>query len=381
MEASTKNLNKTQRIFFLDNLKTFIIVLMVVFHAAMSYMAYGPEWWYVMNDDTAMSATLFVIWADVFIMPIMFFVSGYFGFMSLSKHDNYKFWSSKVKRIAVPWIFGAMVIAPYIAYLTFASRDIPMSFADFYITQFWGVFYQHGHFWYLGFLLMLYVLMYIICSIVPSFRQKTIISEPSNLFLAGVFIFISLAVFCLWQIFPDEIWLHPLYIICFQPTRAPIYIVYFFVGVMAWRHGWFKTGGYCPSIDKWLPLFIVVSIAYPLYRVVPPESLGISAEMYTVVKALLHSLLCMASIFALLAVFQRYGNHTSALLSSLAVTSYPIYWIHQIFVQNTIWLIRPWEVNLYVKYVIACVVSLVLSYLVSKYILMYLPCFKVKMKK
>ena len=38
-----------ERLYFLDNLKTCIVVLMVVFHAAMSYMAYAPEWWSFMR--------------------------------------------------------------------------------------------------------------------------------------------------------------------------------------------------------------------------------------------------------------------------------------------------------------------------------------------
>ena len=35
---------ESQRIYALDNLKWFIIWLMVVFHAAMCYMAFAPEW-------------------------------------------------------------------------------------------------------------------------------------------------------------------------------------------------------------------------------------------------------------------------------------------------------------------------------------------------
>lgn len=73
-----------RRIIFLDNLKTLVIALVVVFHGAMSYMAYAPEWWYVLDDERSLAATVFVVWADVFIMPVMFFISGYFGAASLA---------------------------------------------------------------------------------------------------------------------------------------------------------------------------------------------------------------------------------------------------------------------------------------------------------
>ena len=82
----------TKRIFFLDNLKAFIVILMVVFHAAMCYMAYAPEWWYVLDTQRVFSATLFVLWADIFIMPIMFFISGYFGLKRASTPSGKASW-------------------------------------------------------------------------------------------------------------------------------------------------------------------------------------------------------------------------------------------------------------------------------------------------
>lgn len=138
-----------ERLYFLDNLKTCIVVLMVVFHAAMSYMAYAPEWWYVLDGDSSLVGTVFVLWADIFIMPVMFFVAGYFALPSLARHGRIGFWRKKGVHIILPWLVGALVCAPYIAYLTIASRPIPMDFPTFYIQLFWGIFYQQAHYWFL----------------------------------------------------------------------------------------------------------------------------------------------------------------------------------------------------------------------------------------
>ena len=95
-------MEKKRRIFFLDNLKAFIVCLMIVFHAAMCYMAYAPEWWYTVDKaDPKFAFTLLVLWADIFIMPVMFFISGYFGIMSLSKQTGAQFWKSKLLRIVL----------------------------------------------------------------------------------------------------------------------------------------------------------------------------------------------------------------------------------------------------------------------------------------
>ena len=79
---------KGKRLFFLDNLKMFIVNLMIIFHLAMCYMAYAPEWWYVVDvEHSDLFFTQFILWADIFSMPIMFFVAGYFGIMSLKKQS------------------------------------------------------------------------------------------------------------------------------------------------------------------------------------------------------------------------------------------------------------------------------------------------------
>lgn len=71
-------MEESKRLFFLDNLKAFIVNLMIVFHIALCYMAYAPEWWYVVDQEhTHLFFTGVVVWADMFIMPIMFFISGY----------------------------------------------------------------------------------------------------------------------------------------------------------------------------------------------------------------------------------------------------------------------------------------------------------------
>ena len=112
------------RIYFLDNLRTGIILLVVVFHAAMAYMNYVPEWWYVIDTERVLAADIFVIWADIFIMPVMFFIAGYFAIQSLARHSTGAFWRAKGRRIGIPWVAGSMLLAPPIAYIMIASRSM-----------------------------------------------------------------------------------------------------------------------------------------------------------------------------------------------------------------------------------------------------------------
>jgi peptidoglycan/LPS O-acetylase OafA/YrhL len=51
-------MNQTNRIYFLDNLRAFVIVLVVVLHGSMTYMAYAPPWWYVLDSQNSLFLVL-----------------------------------------------------------------------------------------------------------------------------------------------------------------------------------------------------------------------------------------------------------------------------------------------------------------------------------
>ena len=90
------------RIYFLDNLKSVIILLVIFFHASLTYKIDAPVWWYVLDTQRVLAADIFHVWADVFIMTIMFFISGYFALRSLERHTQSSFWKKKWLRIGLP---------------------------------------------------------------------------------------------------------------------------------------------------------------------------------------------------------------------------------------------------------------------------------------
>lgn len=370
----------SKRIFFLDNLKAFIILLMVVFHAAMCYMAYAPEWWYVLDTQRVFSATLFVLWADIFIMPIMFFISGYFGLMSLSKRSQRSFWKSKLIRIGLPWAVGAICIAPVITYLMIASRNIPMDFPTFYTTLFWGAAYQQAQYWYLGALLALYLLLALCSQLFPGMKKPSVPSQPSFVFFLALILLGAAGVGIVNFFIPDGVWIHPLYLLVLQPTRLTLYILYFFLGAWAWKRQWFSEQGWKPPVGIWMPCFILMSFVYVFNRINPPL-FQLPPAQTVLLNAFLHSAFCLTAIFGLISLFQQSLDHTSKIWGALAATSYPIYFLHQFFVQETAWLLRPLETNAYIKYLLTCTITLAICFLISKYLLLRLPCFASKKQK
>ena len=165
-----------------------------------------------------------------------------------------------------------------------------------------------------------------------------------------------------------------------QPTRVALYLIYFFLGAWAWHCQWFSAGGWQPPAGVWTPLFIIMSFIYVSNRAIP-GLFQLTPQQAVWLNALFHSIFCLTAIFGLLSFFQQYLDRTTRIWGALAATSYPIYFLHQFFVQEAAWLIRPLETNAYVKYLLTCALALAISFLLSKYLLLHLPCFAGKKKQ
>lgn len=367
----------TKRLYFLDNLKWFIIWLMTLFHAAMCYMAYAPEWWYVVDQSQPVfSATVFILWVDIFIMPVMFFISGYFGLMSLTKHGAGTFWRKKIGRIAVPWIFGSMVFAPLVTYIILASRHAPVDFWTFYTTLFWGPLYEQAQYWYLGALLALYILLTIAVAVVPSlWRQSLTPKKPSVLLYAALIALSTASIYATGSVMHPDTWSFYAYILVLQPVRIVTYILVFFLGAWAWRSRWFEMGGYTPSAWFWGLATLVLSPAY-LYQKLFLAACGADAATLALANAVTQGPFMWSATLFLVAFFQRQLDYTTPLLTNLSATSYPVYYLHMEVLFPVAWLFTTLPaLNVYLKYIVVCALTLGICYVLSKYILLRIPCF------
>lgn len=367
-----------ERLYFLDNLKWVIIWLMVVFHAAMCYMAYAPEWWYVVDKgEPVFSATAFVCWADIFIMPIMFFISGYFGMRSMAKYEAGRFWQGKFKRIILPWVFGSMVIAPLVTYIILASRQSPMGFWEFYTTLFWGVMYEQAQYWYLGALSALYLILFSVCRLFPSVTCKREARAPSVMYIAALFAVTALSIGIISSYMHPDTWKFFGYILVLQPVRIPSYIAVFMAGAWAWRCQWFETGEYVPSTVGWGTAFVFWGAFYLWQRFYLPYY-GLGQGMLVWVNALFQAGFMWASVFFLLGFFKSCFDCSSKWLRALSATSYGVYYLHMPVLFPIAWAFVDIRLQVYVKYFLVSTLTLAICFMLGKYVMLKIPGFTVK---
>ncbi|WP_371371739.1 acyltransferase family protein [Sporomusa aerivorans] len=368
-----QNVNRERRIYFLDNLRSFIVLLVVVFHASMAYMPNAPWWWYVLDTQRNSFFDGFVLINDVFMMPIMFFIAGYFSVKSLVRHSAAAFVRDKVTRLIIPWIIGVIFLAPAITYFIYITRSqTPPAYLYYWFNLFFGKSYQQAHYWFLGALALLCLILAFVYSC--GWLKTTLLkaNKPSTAFLTLFVLIGSVVFFGVNTIINDYEWVNVKYILLIQPTRFVLYILYFMLGVYAYRRQWFIPGGYCPRPLKWSLSAIITGFLF-LYG--KSAFAGNGALPVLAANALLHTLFCLCAVFALFGIFQRWVNSRSYIWRRLAANSYAIYFVHQfpVFILN--YALLNLKYGPFIKFFISGSLAVILSYIVSVLFLNRLPVF------
>ena len=115
---------------YLDWLRMFAIIGVLVFHSAMPFAA--EEGWHIKNKETSYLFTEFNFWLSRFRMSLLFFISGAVCYFLLLKRSAGKFVKMRFHRLMVPLIFGMLVIVPPQIYLERITQGFKGNYFDFY---------------------------------------------------------------------------------------------------------------------------------------------------------------------------------------------------------------------------------------------------------
>lgn len=353
------------RMYFFDYLRTFIVLLVIVFHVAIGYMAKAPQWWYVVDTQKNGIFDLFVMNTDVFIMPAMFFIAGYFALPVLHKKGIGIFMREKFFRIVVPWLVGVLLFAPAITYMIWYSRtDSPPAYSDYLVKHFFtAATFNHAHYWFLGVLAWFFLLLACFYRFKPAaFQRNSAASTPSFRFFIQFGVVTALAFFVPNLFFHADAWFSKWVLISFQPTRLLLCGAYFALGIYAWQNLWFTGNGYQPRVNHWSWSILLMLIFFNSYR------LSYSETATVVLKAghaFVHVFFCLAAVFWLLAVFQTYFDRKGTVLQPFSSHSYSIYYVHQLVVLPIAYLVQKLAISVWVKYFAVSFLAIIICLLVA----------------
>jgi glucan biosynthesis protein C len=349
------------RIHWMDNLRTIIILLVVLYHVGGVYEAGGLWGWFWIVDDpgTITWVGILGIVFDIMVMPIIFFISGYLAPASLKSKTGWDFLKGKFKRLMIPWVIAVFTLIPLYKVIFLYSRNLPQEHWSTYshITN------PNSQNW-LWFLPVLFTLnlIYLLLS-KANIRIPNISLQGAVL---GTFIIGFVYSFSIGGLLGFRSWtLTPL--IDFENERLLLYFMAFLLGALYFRQNVFAEKPQSKKLYTvvnsiaWIPVTIhIFARVYPFFY---PEGFSIT-PLYRLIWWLSFDLSLLCLMYLMIASFWRYLDNTGRLWSELNKNSYGVYIIHVIVIGVFGTLLLNLNLPALVKYP----VLILLTYLVSNLI-------------
>lgn len=384
------------RIGFFDTIRYLMVLLVVVLHSACAY-SNNTQWWTV-NDANSNFFDYLLDVLGVFLMPVLFFIAGYFALPSLQQKGKWLFIKSKLIRLGIPWLLGVILMVPMIKYIHFYSRDYPVS-----LLSLWGRFihniqgglslhtgfitssmqFQHMHFWFISLLFVFFIVFAFLHDGKKRWLPNKPISTKSKipttksilLVLGLVSIVTALTTFLIYGIFhgtqTKDPWITIGSLIQFQASRIILYISCFSMGIYAFSKNWFKNG----KTPGYFLIWLILSIGLMVFQ---GKVLTILMTHFSIGLALSWVLMRTFLVFSILLALISFGidhwHSPSKISRQLSANSYNIYLLHMIFVVVFQLFLLEWaSVSIFIKFGIVTLTAIFISYLTSQYLIRPFP--------
>jgi glucans biosynthesis protein C len=338
----------------LRNLRAVLIVLILAFHSFSAYIVSQPvhpfdfdlaprDWrvFPIIDDQRWIGFDIFCAFQFLYLMQLMFFLSGLFVWPSLQRKGCRNFLGHRIVRLGVPFILGVYVL-------------MPVAYAPVYLVSAvdpsWSAFWSHwrrlpltptGPMWFLWFLIMLNIGAAVVFRLAPGAGRvlAPLLAKAATYpgrFLAVVVCLTAAAYFPLSAIYSPWKWVEfgPFEV---QATFAPQYILYFIFGVAVGAYGYDRglLAADGALVRHWA-IWVAGSFAAFLLWIIPAAlivkgpsasipGLGVTSDLGLVIFA-------GAACFGMTAVFLRFATARSPLLDNISENAYGIYSFHYLFV-------------------------------------------------
>jgi len=339
----------------LDNLRAIVILIVLAFHSVLAYVEWTPApsagfddppyaWlaFPIADSHRWFGFDLFCAWQDVYLMSLLFLLSGLFVWPSLVRKRNWGFLRDRLLRVGVPFVFGVVFLVPLAIYPAYRVRAVDPSVSAYWQHYLALPFLPNGQLWFLWQLLALNVAVTALNWIAPNALKvlgqwsAAAGKRPTRYFAilvaasAIAYVLLALA-FTPWE------WSNsgPL---ALQFCRPLLYAVYFFAGVGIGAEGIDNSlvavdGVLSRRWALWLAaalgcLFLWMGLTALTMSGPAPIGIDIAADFSFV-------LACASGSLFLIAASLRFAANRSPMLDSLSTNAYSIYLVHYAFV---VWL-------------------------------------------
>ncbi len=339
----------------LANLRGIVILIVLAFHSMLAYLDWIPaavsrfdspplNWraFPIVDSHRFFGFDLICAWQDVYLMSLMFFLSGLFVWPSLVRKKEWAFLRDRVLRLGLPFAFGIAVVIPVAIYPTYRLTAADPSIAAYWHSLLALPFWPNGPLWFLWQLLALNFIAagvhFIAPNAIPALGRWSAEADNNLARYFGILLAVSaLAYVPLAIAFTPWSWSNS-GLFAVQFCRPLLYAVYFFAGVgigaAGIERGLIAADGIL--MRRWAYALAAALVALFLWMGLTALTIHGGASLGVEIAAD-HSfvLACAAGCMFLIAVCLRFATGYSRLLRYLSANAYGLYLVHYVFI---VWL-------------------------------------------
>ena len=349
---------KPEHLFFIDNLRIVLTVLVVLHHQAVFYA-------------TNVVLMLFLMFNQAFFMGLFFFLSGLFTPSSYDRKGPWGFLKDRLTRLGIPiliYIFVLSPIAKICMSLYQPTNSVAQIFASFSWNQYFGMI-GIGQLWFLV-MLLIFDIFYILWRTVTSNKQEIIPgvqSAPETRIICLFIVVLAFFTYLMRMFVPINTW------VLFFPSLAylPQYITFFIIGTIAHQRDWLRL---IPDKSGKTAIIAALAGTFTLFLIAMNRVIGTgggflgNGHWQSGIYALWDSLFAVGLCLFLIIYFRRRFDHQKSFGRSLQKSCFTVFIIHSIVIVIAAVVLRDLQLMPLLKFVLAGCISVPLSFIAAYFI-------------
>jgi len=363
------------RLLFVDNLRTLLIVMVIMVHLSITYGGLGSWCYKEVEQPDLLTASLLSTQNAVFqsfFMGLLFLVSGYFVPGSYDRKGPRRFLWDRLLRLGIPLLIYDYLLNPLLVgvLMTAGVLGAHRSFRQWALNYYTGFHVGTGPLWFVE-ALLLFVLLYAALRLVWKRPPRAIEHDgyvPGHASLVALALGLGLFSFLVRIRLPVGWELDHLNL---QLPFFPQYVALFILGVVAYRRNWLLR---LPRqlARPWLALAVIlIAVVLPLLATLGGVMKGDISKLtggwhwQALAYALWEQLLGVSLMAGLLILFRERFNAQGRLARAAAASSYTVYIVHAPVI--VLFALAVQSVHLYplLKYAVVASVIIPLSFVLA----------------
>ncbi len=308
-----------ERLYYLDNLKVGLTMLLIAHHVGQAYGPTGGTWPIQEAARAAILAPFFTVNRSFF-MSLFFLISGYFTARSYDGKGGWPFVKGRLLRLGLPVLAFALLMVPLQLFVFAAAGSEGPGLA-------WPI--DVGYMWYIEHLL-LFSLGYAVWRMAWGGRAAPGVSasRPLRAWHVLVFAVILAPVLALVRIpFPIDRWDYLLGFFRVAFADVPRDLSFFILGIVAFRREWVRSVS-AKAGRNWLIVGLALAAFWYAYELGLYKLIPLEGAAFDVVRVTWESVFCCAICIGLVVFFREKVNAHGRLARALGRSQYTAYIFH-----------------------------------------------------